>query len=137
MDPRGFFLPLAEGERISGRWKARYRPPGGGSFPGELQVSDRRVFFVAQVESAQLQSLTVSPIDSISVAYACDLDTDQVTYERGLLRIAILKSEIERAIPTGQFFNHQVSLTIKNNGSIQLFDTGIIPVTGLVRVITT
>ena len=122
-------------EQVLGKWAVNYLPPAGGRYPGHLQVTDRRILFAAQVEVGKLQPLIVGAVDSAAVAYALDLDPCHVTYEAGRLCLSIPKSHIDCVSPDCVLLDNCVSLTLKNNGSVHLFERGILPVNDVVHAI--
>ena len=123
------------GERVLGKWAVNYLPPAGGRYPGPLQVTNLRILFVAEVDIHKLQPLIVGTVDSAAVAYALDLDPCHVTYEAKRLCLSIPKSHIDCITPDGVLLDNCVRLTLKNNGSVHLFERGLLPVNDVVRAI--
>ena len=128
-------LRLEEGERILGNWTVNYLAPSGYRIPGRLAVTDRRVLFAGGVEARSIQEQIVGPVDSTAVAYAFDLDVDHVRYDGDRLCLSIPKSDIECVTPDCLLVSNRVCLTLKNNGSIQLFERRVLSVTPLMHAI--
>ena len=126
---------MEDGERVLGNWSVDYIPPAGHRFRGQLCVTDRRVMFAAEVDRRQFEGAVIGPVDCEAVAYALDLDAPNVAYDGSHLLISIPASQIERVTADHSLLDNCASLTIKNNGSIQLFDKGLLPVTAVVRAI--
>ncbi len=126
---------MEEDERVLGNWPVDYIPPAGWRYHGQLCVTDRRVLFAADVDCSQFERAVIGPVDCEAVAYALDLDAPNVAYDGSHLLVSIPASQIECVTADHKLFDHWVSLTIKNNGSIQLFDKGVLPVTAVVRAI--
>jgi hypothetical protein len=127
--------PLEVGERLLGQWAVSYLSPPGYRFPGHLAVTDRRILFVGEVEAQTLQPLIVGAVDATAIAYALDLDAEHVTYTAPHLRLSIPKTHIECASPDCLFLNNLVNLTLRNNGSLHLFERALLPVTPLLHAI--
>lgn len=122
-------------EHLLGKWSITYVPPSGDQYRGQLQVTDRRVIFAADVEPDRFEETVIGPIDCEAVACALDLDPPNVAYDGTHLFVSIPAAQIECVMADDWLFDHRVSLTIKNNGSIQQFDKGLLPVTDVVRAI--
>lgn len=128
--------PLLEaGERLLGQWAVNYLAPPGYRFPGQLAVTDRRVIFLGEAEARALQPLAVGALDSTALAYALDLDAEHVAYTAPHLRITIPKAHIECASPDCLFLNNLVNLTLRNNGSLHIFERALWPVAPLLHAI--
>ncbi|MBI3360625.1 MAG: hypothetical protein HY023_05895 [Chloroflexi bacterium] len=132
--PRESFPPEAK-ERVLGAWAVHYLPPWGGNYPGHLEVTDGRACFLAEVKLSLIRPTIIGPVNSRTIAALLDLDPAFVPYEGNCLFISIPKSQIECAAPARQTLSNCVSLTLKNNGSIQLFDKGLLPATPLLKAI--
>jgi hypothetical protein len=128
-------LPLEADERLLGRWAVNYVSPAGWRFPGHLVVTERRVLFMGELEPQRIQPYIVGLVDATSVAYALDLDPEHVTYTGNHLCLSIPKAHIECVTPDCSLLNHSVSLTLRNNGSIHVFERSILSVTPLVQAI--
>lgn len=107
----------------------------GWRFPGRLVVTDRRVLFMGVVEPQRIQPHIVGPVDATSVTYALDFDLERVTYAGNHLCLSIPKAHVECVTPDCLLLNNYVSLTLRNNGSIHMFERSILALTPLVRAI--
>jgi hypothetical protein len=128
-------LVLEVDERWLGRWAVNYVSPAGWRFPGHLIVTDRRVLFMGELEPQRIQPHIVGPVDATSVAYALDLDLEHVTYTGNHLCLSIPKAHIECVTPDCLLLYNSVSLTLRNNGSIHMFERSLLSVTPLVQAI--
>ena len=127
--------PLEAGERALGQWAVNYLAPSGQRFPGHLTVTDRRVIFLGEVEARRFQAHIVGAINATTIAYALDLDVEHVTYAANQLCVSIPKTHIECVSPDCLFLNNLVNLTLKNNGSMHLFERVLLPIAPLLHAI--
>ena len=126
---------MADDEHMLGQWVMAYLPPSGGKYRGRLRVTDRRVVFAADVSPDRFLQVVTAPIDCEAVACALDLDLPNIAYDGSHLWVSIPVGQIECVTTDDWLLHHCVNLTIKNNGSIQQFDKGLLPATRVVQTI--
>lgn len=132
------FLSLNPDENSLGSWFVRYQPPQGGRFPGQLTLTTHRLIFEFELVDAtvrQIDDLVIGPIDDVAIAAAFDLDVPHVHHSDRQVRLTIPLESLERVVPGNLWFNNWVEVMIKDNGSIQVFELGVRPVTPIVKTI--
>ena len=125
-------------ENRLGSWFVRYQPPQGGRFPGQLTLTSHYLIFEFELVNAtarQIEALVTGPIDDMALAAAFDLDVPNVHRAGRRVRLALALDSLERVVAGHLWFSNRIEITIKDNGSIQVFELGVRPVTPVVQAL--
>ncbi len=126
---------LQADEQLLGSWPVAYVPPCGDRYSGRLWVTDQRLVYEGLADLPHLQRNVAGAVTSVTVAYALDLDAECVAYGAGLLSFFIPKSQLTCVAANQHFLSQGASVTIKNNGSVHIFETGLHPAAALLQAL--
>jgi hypothetical protein len=126
---------LQADEQLLGSWPVAYVPPCGDRYSGRLWVTDQRLVYEGLADVPRLQRNVAGAVTSVTVAYALDLDAECVAYGDGRLSFFIPKSRLDCVAASQHFLGQGASVTIKDNGSIHIFETGWRPAADLLQAL--
>ncbi len=125
-------------ENRLGCWFVHYQPPHGGRFPGPLALTSHHLQFefeLVEATARQIEALVTGPIDDIALAAAFDLDIPNVHCADRRVRLALPLESLEKVVAGHLWFSHWIEVTIKDNGSIQVFELAVRPVMPVVQAL--
>ena len=131
-------LSLDLGENRLGSWFVRYQPPQGGQFPGQLTLTTHRLVFEFELVDAtarQIEALVTGPIDDVAVAAAFDLDVPHIHRADRRVCLVLPLGSLEGVVAGHLWFSNWIEVTMKDNGSIQVFERGVRPGTPIVQAL--
>lgn len=132
------FFSLNPGENRLGSWFVRYQAPQDGRFPGQLTLTTHHLIFeFEQVDATvkQIEDLATGPIDDVAMAAAFDFDVPHVHRSDWQIRLTLPLGSVEDVVAGHFWFNNWIEVTMKDHGSIQVFELGMRPNTSIVQAL--